>query len=100
MKKIISTLFLLTLMASPVASFARTTATSNTTAPTLTESQLKAKLLSLKKKQNRTKVNLKTNKAQVKVTIKKVKKARKIKKAKIIKAKTGTMVAPVTGKTN
>ncbi len=87
MKKIISTLFLLTLMASPFGVYAQTVATP-TTAPTLSEAQLKAKLLSIKKKQNKTKANLNINKVQAKSTIKKVKKERTLKKAKARKAKT------------
>ena len=100
MKKIISTLFLLTLIASPFGVYAQTNTTSTPTS-SLTDTQLKAKLLSIKTKQNKTKAKLKTNKAQVKVTIKKVKKARTLKKAKIIKAKAknSTTTIPTTGKT-
>ncbi len=89
MKKIISTLFLLTFMIAPIGVFAKTSTTvTPTSASTLTNTQLKAKLLSVKKKQNKTKANLNANKAQVKATIKKVKKDRALRKAKIIKAKT------------
>lgn len=91
MKKIIAILFLTAFVISPVASFAQTVGTS-ASAPTLTDAQLKAKLLSVKKKQNKTKSYLKTNKAQVKATIKKVKKARTLKKAKMLKAKNITPV--------
>ncbi len=89
MKKIISTLFLLSLIVSPASVFAQATTTATpTSASTLSDAQLKAKLLSFKKKQNKTKASLNINKAQVKATIKKVKKERTLKKAKIIKAKT------------
>ena len=87
MKKITSTIFLLTLMISPFRAFA-VTSKASTPASAPTEIQLKAKLLSIKKKQIKTKANLNTNKAQVKATIKKVKKERTLKKAKIIKANT------------